>query len=64
MPRAQAKAQVQAGLAHVSCPATALYFNCHLAPWGLSSLDPSECRLLQRPIRQALCEHVPSRSLP
>ena len=54
MPRAQAKAQVQAGLARVSCPATALYFNCHLAPWGLSSLDPSECRLLHRPIRQLL----------
>jgi hypothetical protein len=40
MPRASAKAQVQADIARVSCPATALYFNCHLAPWGLSSLDP------------------------
>jgi hypothetical protein len=33
------KAQVQAGMAHVTCPPNALYFDCHLAPWGLASPD-------------------------
>ncbi len=39
IPAGQHKAQVQAKLAHVECANTALYFACHLAPWGLQSLD-------------------------
>lgn len=37
---ASIKAQAQAGYAHVDCPANALYYACHLSPWGLMSLDP------------------------
>lgn len=33
------KAQAQASYAGVTCPASALYYACHLAPWGLMSLD-------------------------
>lgn len=34
------KAQKQAALAHVQCPSNTLYYACHIAPWGLQSLDP------------------------
>jgi hypothetical protein len=44
MPAARLKAQAQAGYAHVTCPADALYYACHLAPWGLMSLDPMTVR--------------------
>jgi hypothetical protein len=40
LPAGRLKAQAQAALAGVSCPAHALYYACHLAPWGLMSLDP------------------------
>jgi hypothetical protein len=40
MPPARLKAQAQAALARVTCPPEALYYACHLAPWGLMSLDP------------------------
>lgn len=40
MPSARAKAQVQAELAGVTCASDALYYNCHIAPWGMASLDP------------------------
>jgi len=39
MPRAGPKAQYQAWLANVSCPTEALYFACHLAPWGQGTPD-------------------------
>lgn len=39
LPPARIKAQAQATLAHVTCPSTAAYFDCHIAPWGLASLD-------------------------
>lgn len=39
-PPARRKAAAQAALAGVACPAAAQYFACHLAPWGLLSLDP------------------------
>ena len=39
VPAARAQAQAQASAAHVSCPATALHFACHLAPWGFQSDD-------------------------
>jgi hypothetical protein len=39
MPSGRTKAQVEGGLAHVTCPPHALYYACHLAPWGLMSLD-------------------------
>ena len=40
MPAARIKAQAQARIAGVSCPSSALYYACHLSPWGLMSLDP------------------------
>ena len=40
LPPARTKAQVQAAIAHVTCPANAAYFDCHIAPWGLASIDP------------------------
>ena len=40
MPAARVKAQAQAKLAHVTCPPNALYYACHIAPWGMGSLDP------------------------
>ena len=39
VPAARVKAQAEAARAHVTCPATALYYACHLAPYGLVSLD-------------------------
>lgn len=36
---AKIKAQVQAGYAHVTCPPNSVYYNCHIAPWGLASTD-------------------------
>lgn len=33
------QAQLQAALANVSCPPSALHFACHLAPWGMQSID-------------------------
>jgi hypothetical protein len=38
-PSAALQAIDEAAAAHVSCPATALHFACHLAPWGMQSLD-------------------------
>ena len=41
MPSGAAKARAQAARAHLStCAATALYYNCHLAPYGQASTDP------------------------
>jgi hypothetical protein len=40
LPPAQKKAQVQAALARVACPGEAAYYDCHIAPWGLASIDP------------------------
>jgi hypothetical protein len=40
--RAGPKAQVQSHLANVTCPSDALYFACHLAPWGQTSPDLME----------------------
>jgi hypothetical protein len=40
LPPARIKAQVQAEAAHVTCPAQAAFYDCHLAPWGLASIDP------------------------
>lgn len=42
LPAARRKAQGQAARARVGCPATALYYGCHLSPWGLSSTIQSE----------------------
>ena len=53
MAPARIKAQAQAALANVSCPANALYFACHLAPWGLMSLDPMTRKLRRRTRVQA-----------
>lgn len=33
------KAQIQATLSNVTCPSNALYYDCHLVPWGLQSID-------------------------
>ena len=40
-PSGAAKARAQAALAHATgCAASALYYNCHLAPYGQASTDP------------------------
>jgi hypothetical protein len=35
----RAQAQTEASAAGVSCPANALHYACHLAPWGFQSFD-------------------------
>lgn len=41
MPAARASAQKHALAANYSCPAHALHYACHLAPWGYQSRDQS-----------------------
>jgi hypothetical protein len=54
MPAARKQAAQQAAAANVQCPADALHYACHLAPWGFQSQDTSVYmhwngeRLLQR----------------
>lgn len=40
---AQLSAQRHAAKANITCPAKALHYSCHLAPWGYQSHDQSEC---------------------
>ena len=41
LPAAAREAQSAAAAARVACPASALHYACHLAPWGLQSADQS-----------------------
>ena len=36
---ARVRARAEAGKAHANCSAAALFFPCHMAPWGQGSLD-------------------------
>jgi hypothetical protein len=42
MPAARQSAQAHAIKGNITCPAKALHYSCHLAPWGYQSVDQSE----------------------
>jgi hypothetical protein len=43
MGTARLSAQAHAKKGGITCPANALHYSCHLAPWGYQSHDQSEC---------------------
>ena len=42
MDSAKQSAQAHAAKGGITCPANAMHFSCHLAPWGYQSHDQSE----------------------
>ena len=42
MGSARKSAQSHARKGNITCPAKALHYSCHLAPWGYQSHDQSE----------------------